>query len=159
MNHDDEQQSEGVYLEVTLPAFHLLACVIASLTSHLRCFHTLAIQTGGARLRMTSFCHTQLRSERSVDGLPQPVESPSMIVVRNEAVRWEITGQIPPGASIPVEIENGVQNFSPGIFDVTDQRFRTREKRLKYLPLQVTEARSCKLFSSSERLLTRSVHG
>lgn len=139
MNDDDEQKAHGVHQDVTLPAFHLFACVIPSLASDFSRFHALAIQAGGTRLRVTPFRHAQLRSQGIVDGLPQPNSSPSMIVVRNDAIGWEVMGQISPSATVSIEIEDGVEDFPPRIFDVATLPFGTWEKGLKTLPFHVTQ--------------------
>lgn len=95
---------------------------------------------------MTSLRHAQLRSAGVIDSLEDATTSPGVIVVGNSSIRWEVTGQIPPGTSIPIEIENGVENFPPGVFVGAPQRFGTREEWFNQLPLSIAQVR-CVCFS------------
>src|SRR5436305_32187 len=66
--------------------FYLFGSVIASLARDLRRFNALAIQTGGAGFRVTSFSQAQLGSQSIIDGFPKPTTSPCMVIERNCAI-------------------------------------------------------------------------
>jgi hypothetical protein len=59
--------------------------------------------------------------------------------MRNDAIGREVPWQISPSAPVSIEIENGVEDFPPRIFDFATQLFGTRQKWFNDLPLPVTQ--------------------
>src|SRR5436853_2345454 len=105
--------------------FDFFSCIIASLAGNVGRFDALTIDDPSAGMGISPFCFTQLGSQNFVDPLPQSTFAPSVIIMRNGAVRRQISWQISPCTSISIEVEDRVQDFSSAVLDFASQVFWT----------------------------------
>ncbi len=59
--------------------------------------------------------------------------------MKNRAIGWEVMWEIPPCASITIQVEDSIHNLTALIFDFTASRLLGWNKRLKDKPLGVCD--------------------
>lgn len=90
MHNGDEQQAHHVYQEVTLPAFDLLARIIASFSALFGHLDALTVKQARTRLGPTTSGDAQLHAQVIMHRLPSPIAPLPLIVVRNCPVWGQI---------------------------------------------------------------------
>jgi len=81
MDFGFEHQTLGVYKQMALTAFKLLAAIVSPLSSYASSLHRLAIHCAGVGLRFSLHADAQTFSQGSVQPFPGAVYTPSSEVM------------------------------------------------------------------------------
>jgi len=108
-----EYEPLGVYQQVTLSSFDLLAPVVTPMFSSYRCsLDRLRINHSGAELRISLQANPETFSQSTVDPLPAAIDAPFPEVVVDGGPSREVVRQEPPLASGLQEVEDGVEDLA-----------------------------------------------
>ena len=138
MNAGQEHQPKRVHEQVTLSALQAFASIKAPLrTTHARSLHALAVNDGGAGLKIAldrgSHALTQfvVQSVKGAGGLPAPE------LTVNGLPGWKVHRQEPPGAAGTQQIEDGFDDASAQPLQRSAEMGGRGQQRNEQLPLGV----------------------
>lgn len=82
---------------------------------------------------------TDIASEHVVDVLPGAVQAPLPKIVVHNAPRRQVMGQHPPRAAAAQQVEDPIENFSPGVVGGSPAALGLRHQMLDEVPFFITE--------------------
>ena len=142
-HHQDDEKSQCILQQMTLPAFEFLSTVGASLVAaDLRRLHRLTINTSRTGRRFATFLLTNASPERSEKFVPGAVIPPLDKIVIHGTVWKQIMWQQFPLTTRAVEILDLVDHLSQTDFTATTTRTPAailRNDRFNNRPLLVRE--------------------
>src|SRR5215211_6399195 len=113
MNPSFEPESFRVYQQVALPAFDLLAPVVAALFStHPGRLDRLAIYDASARLGVPVETNPNPLAQRGVHPLPRTIQAELPEAVVDAAPGRKIVGKQAPRTAAPHDVEDGVDDLA-----------------------------------------------
>ena len=101
--------------------------------------HRLAVNDGSAGTGCPTLGLSQVGKEGVVGPLPGPILTPGAEVMEDNAPRWQVVGQHPPGATGAQHVANGVYDLAPRVLDRPTAGFGRRQQRFQQLPLFVVQ--------------------
>ena len=133
-----EHESFGVYEQVTLSAFDLLAAIVTTLlSSHSGRLYRLAIYNPSCRLGVPLEANPHPLAQGRVHPLPGPVQAELSEAMVDAAPGWEVVGKQAPGAAAPYDIEDGVDDLAQRVDARTPCGFGSGQVRFEVAPFGI----------------------
>ena len=149
-----EQQAQGVHQNVALAPFDLLARIVTPRSAVIGGTYRLAIEDGGGGLRTLAHLAADNPAQHLVNEFPQPLSAPSAEAAIDGLPRAKFSGQEPPSAARPDEIEQTVEDEAP-VGRRTTPSFGSGKHRFEEFPLSVAQiGRIQTTFSHPDRVTT-----
>lgn len=112
-----QDQTLGVYEQMTLSPFRLLAAVVTALiTSHTSALVRLAVHYASAWLRIPFLAHSHMTAQSSVYPLPSALTPPGSEVMVDGLPGRKVVRQQAPGTSTTHEVEDGLEDLAQGVY-------------------------------------------
>jgi hypothetical protein len=105
----------------------------------------LGVDDPGGGLRVPARQGAHPPPQRGVDPLPGPVAPPGVEVVAHRGPLREVVGQVPPGAAVPIHVEERVEHLAQVRPPRPAQPRGRRQQRRQYPPLRVGQIRRVRL--------------
>jgi len=135
-----EHEAFGVYEQVGLSAFDLLATIITSLFSaHPGGLDRLGVHYSSAGFGISPASSAQAFADRAVHPLPSAVNAPDPEVVKDGLPRWEVVRQEAPRTAAPQDVEDGVEYLTEAMGLRSPSGFLNGNMRLQAGPFGIGE--------------------
>lgn len=112
MDHEAEQQAQGIDQRMPLRPLDLLTGTVTAQAAGPTPLDRLTVNDGGRRFISLALSSPDLLAQRIEDPLSDPKAAPGVEVMPNRAFRREVVGQGPPGTTGLVHVVDGIDDLA-----------------------------------------------
>ena len=111
MDNDSHHVSPGVGCDMTFATVDPFGGIVAAYTTRFVCFHTLAVDDSGTRLRLATLWLAALSEQGTVHPLPKSIAAQLAKMIVNTVEIGEVMRQVSPGSARAQYIEYRIHHL------------------------------------------------